>query len=361
MGKGSFDPTSFRIFVNGDQSFLFNSTLNTSWRNVSKTKDVTKTSVDKTDPYFASLIAAYVISQKTGICTKHFQSSSDVHNVVTSLMQFYIVYNMKRFLRSPTKLTKYVDAKVLADIRKNLPTKKVWVKKYHQGKETISAWLRTQPNKANIRNVKHYGGGIGGVIGIEYEEVDKVLPMNEATDWQKFIRDDSQGITKTGQLFLQKAAEAYVYCILGAQAQTRWKIVGEGAKSLQTQETFAKLVKDTVAQDDDKVLIKNMRTAVKSTNVVLNLVILPGLILILSDLVLLKEKVPGYNNTLTMATKEMSFGKNEGLNFDVSLAKTEKTKLRFELPRIDADKKNKELGVVFAVLTLIGAVGAWLW
>ena len=288
---------------------------------------------------------------------RHFTKNG----VVTSLMQYYVVYNMKRFLRSPNKLTKYVDAKVLADIRKNLPTKKVWVKKYHQGKETIGAWLRTQPNKQNIRNARHYGGGIGGVIGIEYEEVDKVLPADEETDWQKFIRDDSQGTTKIGQLFLQKAAEAYVYCVLGAQAQTRWKIVGDGAKSLQTQEAFSKLVKETIAQDNDKVIIANMRTAVKSTNVVLNLIILPGLIIIPSNLVLLKEKVPGYNNTLTMATKEMSFGKNEGLNFDSSLAKTQKTKVRFELPRIDADKKNKELGVVFAVLSLIGAVGAWLW
>ena len=266
---------------------------------------------------------------------------------------------MKRFLRNPNKLTKYVDAKVLADIRKNLLTKKVWVKKYHQGKETISAWLKTQPNKANIRNARHYGGGIGGVIGIEYEEVDKVLPMNEATDWQKFIRDDSQGITKIGQLFLQKAAEAFVYCILSAQAQTRWKIVGEGAKSLQTQEAFAKLVKDTVAQDDDKVLIKNMRTAVKSTNVVLNLVVLPGLILIPSDVILLKEKIPGYNNTLTLATKEMSFGKNEGLNFDDT--KVTEPKPKPPTPLFNAEQKNNELGVVFAVLSLIGAVGAWLW
>ena len=359
MGKGSFDPTSFRIFVNGDQSFLFNSTLTIKWS--SNAKDITKATVDKNDPYFCSLIAANVVSQKPGIYTKHLQSSSDVHKVVTSLMQFYVVYNMKRFLRSPSKLTKYVDAQVLADIRKNLPTKKVRVKKYHQGKETISAWLKTQPNKANIRNARHYGGGIGGVIGIEYKEVDKVLPMDESSDWKKFIRDDSQGITKIGQLFLQKAAEAFVYSILGAQAQTRWKIVGDGAKSLQTQETFAKLVKDTVAQDDDKVLIKNMRTVVKSTNVVLNLVVLPGLILIPSDLVLLKEKIPGYNNTLTMATKEMSFGKNEGLNFDSSLAKTEKTKVYFDTSRINADKSNKELGVVFAVLTLVGAVGAWLW
>ena len=243
------------------------------------------------------------------------------------------------------------------NIRKNLPTKKVWVKKYHQGKETISTWLRNQPNKANIRNARHYGGG----IGIEYEEVDKVLPMDESNDWKKFIRDDSQGITKIGQLFLQKAAEAFVYCILGAQAQTRWKIVGQGAKSLQTQESFAKLVRDTVAQDDDKVLIRNMRTAVKSTNVVLNLVVLLGLILIPSDLVLLKEKIPEYNNTLTMATKTMEFGKNEDLNFDWSFAKTEKTMARFGSDRIDANENNKELSVVFAVLTLISAVGAWFW
>ena len=132
---------------------------------------------------------------------------------------------MKRFLQSPSKLTKYVDSQVLADIRKNLKVKKVWVKKYHYGKETVSAWLRTKSNKVNIRNAKPYGGGVGGQVGIEYEEVDKVLPFDEANDWKRFIQDDSEGITQRGQLFLQKAAEAYVYCVLGAQAQTRWKIV----------------------------------------------------------------------------------------------------------------------------------------
>ena len=60
--------------------------------------------------------------------------------------------------------------------------------------------------KANIRNARHYGGRIGGVIGIEYEEVDKVLPMDEVNDRKKFIRDDSQGITKIGQLFFAKGS-----------------------------------------------------------------------------------------------------------------------------------------------------------
>ena len=32
-------------------------------------------------------------------------------------------------------------------------------------------------------------------------------------------------------------------------------------------------------------------------------------------MIILKEKIPGYNNTLTIATKSMKFGKNPGLNF----------------------------------------------
>ena len=192
--------------------------------------------------------------------------------------------------------------------------KKIWKKKYHYGKETISAWLRTQPNRANIRNAKNYGSKYGGAIGIMYEEVDEVLPADPANDWKKFFLTDSKGIGKTGQLLLQKAVDAYVYYVLSAQAGTRWRIVGEGAKSLQTQEAFAKLAKETVAEDDDTVLISNMRTAVSATNVVLNLAILPRMILIPSDMLILKEKIPGYN-MLTIATKSMKFGKNPGLNF----------------------------------------------
>ena len=123
---------------------------------------------------------------------------------------------MKRFLRSPDKMDKYITKEMLGEIQKNLPVKKVWSKKYHQGKETIAAWMRSsQSNKDNIRNARRYGGGVGGVIGIEYEEVSEVLPMDESKDWMKFIQSESNGVTKTGQLFLQKA-EVYVYCILGA-------------------------------------------------------------------------------------------------------------------------------------------------
>ena len=129
-------------------------------------------------------------------------------------------------------------------------------------------------------------------------------------DWKTFIKENSDGLTKTGQKPFQLAVESYVYSVLGAQAQTRWPIVSQGAKSLQTQDIFHRLVKDTVTQDDSVKAISDMRLAIKNTNVVLNLAISPGLILIPSDMIILKEKVAGYN-TLTLATKEMKFGVNE--------------------------------------------------
>ncbi len=100
--------------------------------------------------------------------------------------------------------------------------------------------------------------------------------------------------------------------MLGAQAKTRWSIVGEGAKSLQTQDVFRTIVKETIAQSDTTITISNMRPAIASTNVVLNMAISPGMILVLSNLIIQKEKITGYNNVLTLATDKMKFGKNTG-------------------------------------------------
>ncbi len=106
-----------------------------------------------------------------------------------------------------------------------------------------------------------------------------------------------------------------MYAVLGAQAKTRWSIVGEGAKSLQTQEVFRTIVKETIAQSDVTITISNMRTAIASTNVVLNMAISPGMILVPSNLIIQKEKIPGYNNVLTLATDKMKFGKNTSVNY----------------------------------------------
>ena len=153
-----------------------------------------------------------------------------------------------------------------------------------------------------------------GVLGIDYQEVSKI-ENNSDTDWIRFVKEDSDGLTKIGQKLFQLAVESYIYCVLDAQTQTRWPIVGQGAKSLQTQDIFHRLVKDTITQDNPTKAISDMRTAIKVTNVVLNMAITPGIILIPSNMIILKEKVAGYNNVLTLATKDMKFGVNENVNY----------------------------------------------
>jgi hypothetical protein len=54
-----------------------------------------------------------------------------------------------------------------------------------------------------------------------------------------------------------------------------------------------------------------MRTAVSNSHVILNFVIMPGLILIPSDLRISVGPIPGYSNILTLARSGMTFGKKE--------------------------------------------------
>ena len=134
-----------------------------------------------------------------------------------------------------------------------------------------------------------------GQIGISYVKRG-TQTIRSLEDYKLFIATKSNGLTKTGELLFQQSVESYVYCVLGAQASTRWPIVGRGAMSLQTQEVFKKLVNDTIIQSDSTVTVSSMRKAIRDTNVVLNTAISPGIILVPSNLIILKEMVAGYNN-----------------------------------------------------------------
>ena len=147
-----------------------------------------------------------------------------------------------------------------------------------------------------------------------------------------FIATTTDGLTKIGQKLLQQSVESYVYTILGAQAKTRWPIVREGAKSLQMQDVFRTIVKEMIAQNDVTITISNMRTAIASTNVILNMAISPGMILVPSNLIIQQEKIPGYNNILTIATDKVKFGKNTNVNYKAT-ERSEKAKRPLQLQR----------------------------
>ncbi len=155
--------------------------------------------------------------------------------------------------------------------------------------------------------------------------------LNDVNDYKMFIATTTDGLTKIGQKLLQQSVESYVYTILGAQAKTRWPIIGEGAKSLQTQDVFRTIVKEMIAQSD-VTIISNMRTAIASTNVILNMAISPGMILVSSNLIIQEEKIPGYNNILTIATDKMKFGKNTNVNYKAT-ERSEEAKRPLQLQR----------------------------
>ena len=81
----------FTIYVNVKSGFSSNfGALETSWKG--NTNDTTKMAVDKDDPYFALLLAAYIISHVGGISRKHLTGEN---NVITSIARYYVYYHKK--------------------------------------------------------------------------------------------------------------------------------------------------------------------------------------------------------------------------------------------------------------------------
>ena len=67
-----YDVRKFIIYVNDKVGFRSNfGALETSWKGTAD--DITKVAVDKDDPYFASLLAACIISHVGGISRKHLK------------------------------------------------------------------------------------------------------------------------------------------------------------------------------------------------------------------------------------------------------------------------------------------------
>ncbi len=277
----------------------------------------------KQNPYLIAIIAAYVSTYVCGISTKHMEFNDQTPGIVTSMVRYHLYYQMNRFLTYPSKLERHIS-RVPNSVKRHKPTNDVWTKAYHQGSEELLTWLSEQKDRNKLRNYRYSKNSKGTVTGITYEKITGQSPK-DVNDYKMFIATTTDGLTKIGQKLFQQSVESYVYAVLGAQASLRFPIVGEGAKSLQTQDKFRTIVKETIVQSDVTITISNMRAAIASTNVVLNIAISPGMILVPSNLIIQKKKIPGYNNVLTLATDKMKFGKNTGVNYKAPKSETDST------------------------------------
>lgn len=85
--------------------------------------------------------------------------------------------------------------------------------------------------------------------------------------------------------------------------------------STQAQDVFRKLVEDTVVQTGVTVSISNIMKAISNCNVTVNTAVSPNLWLIPSDLVIIKWRIPGYNNALYRPSGGMKSVLNAGTNY----------------------------------------------
>ncbi len=305
------DVNKFKVYVTDDDYFVANL----------PSLDITNTSslYYEKNSYLTAIIAAYVSTYVCGISTKHLEYNNQTPGIITSMVRYHLYYQMSKFLTYPKKLERYLSL-VPNPVKKHKPTHVGWVDAYDQGREEINTWLLEKQKEGELRKIRKWSyskNSHGYVTGIKYQKVGGHFP-NSVDDYKMFIATTTNGLTKIGQKLFQQSIESCVYSILGAQAKTRWSIVGEGAKSLQTQDVFHKIVKESLVESDVTITISNMRTAIETTNVVLNMAISPGMILVPSDLIIQKKKIPGYNNILKLATDKMKFGKNADVNYKVS-------------------------------------------
>ena len=231
----------------------------------------------KNEPYFAMICGVYIASYLSVISLLNLENDS---KLVTTFVRYHLYYQIRKFMRHPELIDNYE----VKDVRKHIPV--VY-------KEEESVGTDGDGNRYVYRAAIEYSG----------------------TDYRSFISFHSDGLTEVGQKLFQESLESFNYCVLGAEARTRWSIVGKGAKSLQTQDVFRTIVDDTVVQNDTTILISNMRKSIQTTNVVLNLAVVPNVILMPSNFIILSDKIEGYNNILTTATNEMKFGVNKDVNY----------------------------------------------
>ena len=275
---------NFRVYVNERDYFMSNLPhVYARWSsgkvfNEKTLYDIRKSGFDyKTEPYFAMICGAYIASYLSGISLLNLQSES---KLVTTFVRYHLYYQIRKFMRHP----ELIDHYEVKEVRDHIPV----VYKEHE-----SVGTDDDGNRYIYRAAIEYSG----------------------TDYRSFISFHSDGLTEVGQKLFQESLESFNYCVLGAEARTRWSIVGKGAKSSQTQDVFRTIVDDTIIQNDTTVLISNMRKSIQATNVVLNLAVVPNVILMPSNFIILSKKIRGYNNILTTATNEMLFGVNKDVNY----------------------------------------------
>ena len=132
--------------------------------------------------------------------------------------------------------------------------------------------------------------------------------------WSTLCQIMLTAFTPAGLGRINRSIEAFGYCILGAQANTRSSIIGTLGTARNTQTDFLVLVDDsigTLTVSNEPVKYQN---AIEATKVRLNFAVARGTLLLPARMIINTESVVGYNNNLRRATDDMKLGVNNQVN-----------------------------------------------
>ena len=132
--------------------------------------------------------------------------------------------------------------------------------------------------------------------------------------FEHFVPNQTSGLTLNGLGRINRSIEAFGYCILGAQANTRSSILGNLGTARNTHTDFLVLIEDalrTLTVSSGPVKYQN---AIEATKVRLNFAVGRGVLLLPSRMIINTESVVGYNNNLRRATDDMKLGVNNHVN-----------------------------------------------
>ena len=126
--------------------------------------------------------------------------------------------------------------------------------------------------------------------------------------------NQTSGLTLNGLGRINRSIEAFGYCILGAQANTRSSILGNLGTARNTQTDFLVLLEDSIKTLNVSNGPVKYQDAIQATKVRLNFAVGRGVLLLPSRMIINTESVVGYNNNLRRATDDMKLGVNNHVN-----------------------------------------------
>ena len=124
----------------------------------------------------------------------------------------------------------------------------------------------------------------------------------------------ASGLTLNSLRRINRSIEAFGYCILGAQANTRSSIVGATGTARNTQTDFLVLFEDAIRNLTVSNGPVKYQDAIEKTKARLNFAIARGVLLLPSRMIINTESIVGYNNNLTRTTDDMKPGVNNHVN-----------------------------------------------